>query len=83
VGAVRHLLRHGGQAERAAGYDPAESLNLWDRMAAASGGSAPPEFMSTHPANDTRKNNLKGWLPAASAEYQKSAQKYGLGANIK
>lgn len=66
-----------------AGYDPAESMQLWDRMAAASGGSAPPEFMSTHPANETRKNNLKGWLPAAEAEYQKSPHKYGLGANIK
>ena len=41
-----------------AGFDPRESVPLWQRMAQASGGSAPAEFMSTHPASGTRIENL-------------------------
>ena len=57
-----------------AGYDPGEAAALWKRMKANSGGQAPPEFMSTHPSNDTRINNLTQWAPAAKAE----ARKYGV-----
>jgi predicted Zn-dependent protease len=65
-----------------AGYDPSESIRLWERMGAASGGKAPPEFMSTHPAEDTRKTNLTNWLPQAQATYQQAPQKFGLGHPI-
>lgn len=65
-----------------AGYDPAESIELWERMGAASGGKAPPEFISTHPSDVTRKQNLSKWLPEAREIYTKSPQKYGLGENI-
>jgi predicted Zn-dependent protease len=41
---------------------------------AASGGQAPPEFLSTHPSNDTRINNLTKWAPVAKAE----AEKFGV-----
>ncbi len=41
-----------------AGFDPRESVPLWQRMRDASGGKAPAEFMSTHPANETRIENL-------------------------
>ena len=37
-----------------AGYNPDEAAELWKRMKANSGGEAPPEFLSTHPSNDTR-----------------------------
>ncbi len=66
-----------------AGYDPSEAGRLWDRMAAASGGQAPPEFLSTHPSNTTRKSALNSWLPEAQAAYQQAPAKYGLGAPIK
>lgn len=66
-----------------AGYDPKESLVLWDRMNAAKQGAAPPEFISTHPSDQTRKNNLKSWLPEAESVYAQSPSKYGLGATIK
>lgn len=66
-----------------AGYDPQESLKLWERMNAAQKGAAPPEFMSTHPSDQTRRNNLSSWLPEAQAEYARSSQKYGLGAAIR
>ncbi|WP_413584203.1 M48 family metallopeptidase [Bdellovibrio sp. HCB274] len=66
-----------------AGYDPAEAIVLWDRMNAGKQGAAPPEFVSTHPSDQTRKNNLKSWLPEAEAVYAQSPQKYGLGATIR
>lgn len=65
-----------------AGYNPAESIELWDRMSKASGGAAPPEFLSTHPSDVTRKKNLNLWLPEAEKLYQSSPQKYGIGQEI-
>ncbi len=66
-----------------AGYDPSESIQLWQRMNAAKGGAAPPEFMSTHPADATRQGNLRGWLAEAQAAYDRAPQKYGIGAPIR
>ncbi len=40
-----------------AGFDPRESVPLWQRMGASSE-NAPAEFMSTHPASSTRIENL-------------------------
>ncbi len=57
-----------------AGYNPDEAAQLWKRMKANSGGQAPPEFMSTHPSNDTRIANLTSWAPGAKAE----ARKFGV-----
>lgn len=41
-----------------AGFDPRESVRLWQNMQAAAGGSGPPEFMSTHPSSQTRITEL-------------------------
>lgn len=57
-----------------AGYNPDEAAELWKRMKANSGGQAPPEFLSTHPSNDTRIQNLQEWAPKAKAE----AKKFGI-----
>ena len=57
-----------------AGYDPREAAELWKRMKAKSGGQGPPEFLSTHPSNDTRINNLTVWAPEAIEE----ARKFGV-----
>lgn len=54
-----------------AGYDPRESVALWERMAQVSGGGGPAEFLSTHPSHDTRIEQLKEWMPEAMAIYQK------------
>ena len=66
--------RIGLQIMAIAGYDPYEAAELWKRMKAESGGQAPPEFMSTHPSNDTRINNLTAWAPLAEEE----AKKFGV-----
>lgn len=66
--------RIGLQIMAIAGYNPEEAADLWRRMKANSGGQAPPEFMSTHPSNDTRIANLTAWAPLAKAE----AAKYGV-----
>lgn len=57
-----------------AGYNPDEGAELWKRMAAASGGQAPPEFFSTHPANETRIKELQQLAPKAKQE----AAKFGV-----
>lgn len=50
-----------------AGYDPAEAVELWKRMKAASdaAGGKPMEFLSTHPADENRIRALQGYLPVA------------------
>jgi len=53
-----------------AGYNPNEAVTFWERMAANKGGSAPPEFMSTHPADDTRIAAIKSELPEAMRYYK-------------
>jgi predicted Zn-dependent protease len=54
-----------------AGYDPSEAPKFWERMAAASGGGAPPEFMSTHPSHETRIKDLNDQIPEAMKYYKK------------
>ena len=51
-------------------YDPREAPELWQRMGAL-GGQKPPEWMSTHPASETRARNFERWMPAAVAEYER------------
>jgi predicted Zn-dependent protease len=66
--------RIGLQIMAIAGYNPDEAAELWKRMKAKSGGQAPPEFLSTHPSNDTRIANLTTWAPLAREE----ARKFGV-----
>lgn len=56
-----------------AGYDPREAVNFWKRMSQQAGGQKPPEFLSTHPSDQTRINQIEQWLPEAMAEYNKHA----------
>ncbi|MDT8281918.1 MAG: M48 family metallopeptidase [Gammaproteobacteria bacterium] len=50
------------------GFNPEESVTLWQNMATA--GSAPPEFLSTHPSSDTRIKQLRERIPQADIAYQ-------------
>jgi predicted Zn-dependent protease len=48
-----------------AGFDPAQSVELWKNMGKAAGGQAPPEWMSTHPSSSSRIAALSERVPAA------------------
>jgi predicted Zn-dependent protease len=52
-----------------AGFNPSEAVRLWQKMEQLSQGQEPPQWMSTHPANSTRIDNLKSNLPKATDLY--------------
>jgi predicted Zn-dependent protease len=53
-----------------AGYDPHTAVTFWQRMSQASGGQAPPEYMSTHPSDATRIRKIQEELPEALQYYK-------------
>ncbi len=53
-----------------AGYDPRKAIEFWQRMSAKAGGGAPPEFLSTHPSDEHRIEQLQSLMPEALAAYQ-------------
>ncbi len=61
-----------------AGYDPQVAIPFWERMA-NSGGSKPPEFLSTHPADNTRIEKLNSIMPEAMKYYNQSGKKASQG----
>jgi predicted Zn-dependent protease len=52
-----------------AGYDPSEALPFWQRMS-ETGGAKPPEFLSTHPSDETRLRKLQQFIPEAMKYYK-------------
>lgn len=57
-----------------AGYDPHASVDFWQRMSGAQDGGKPPEFLSTHPSDRTRIDNLRKLIPEAMDYYTASHQ---------
>lgn len=55
-----------------AGFDPRQSVNLWQKMDEAGKGPQPAEFMSTHPSHGTRINDLTAHMPEAMQFYQQA-----------
>jgi predicted Zn-dependent protease len=58
-----------------AGYDPREAVEFWSRMAQLSGGDEPSwleGFLSTHPSNQKRIDQLQDLMPEALAVYEES-----------
>lgn len=64
-----------------AGYDPAEAPRFWSRFAALKGEDQTIEFMSTHPADQRRADDLMKLMAQASDHYSNSAR-LGLGQNL-
>lgn len=58
-----------------AGFNPKESIKLWENMQKASGDTRQPEFLSTHPAPSTRINQLSQNMPEAQAIANRSQDK--------
>jgi len=53
-----------------AGYDPRAAVGLWERMNEVGKGKRPPEFLSTHPAPESRIEYIKDFIPEALEYYQ-------------
>ena len=53
-----------------AGYDPRAGITLWQKMMKASSGGRPPEFLSTHPAETNRIQQIESLLPAVMPLYE-------------
>lgn len=56
-----------------AGFDPRESVQLWQNMIASNTTNI-PEFMSTHPSGETRIEDLVDALPHALVLYNKAKE---------
>lgn len=67
-----------------AGYDPHEAVPFWERMSGCPrnmigtlcfrSASAIPEFLSTHPSDITRIQQIEVWTPDAMRFYRRSDQ---------
>jgi predicted Zn-dependent protease len=57
-----------------AGFDPRESIALWQNMG-REGGAQPPEFLSTHPSHGTRMQDLAQRMPQAVARSEEARRR--------
>lgn len=56
-----------------AGYEPQAAVQFWQRFMQYNqqhGGSSTPAFLRTHPLDETRIQQLQGWLPEAQAQFK-------------
>jgi len=61
--------RIGVELAARAGYDPRAAVSLWNKMAKLSG-SAPPQWMSTHPSPETRTRDLTDYAQRVMPLYE-------------
>jgi predicted Zn-dependent protease len=52
-----------------AGYDPSEAISFWQRMSTLNKANHGPEFLSTHPSDETRIKRLSALIPEIKAKY--------------
>ncbi|WP_153160377.1 M48 family metallopeptidase [Zoogloea sp. 1C4] len=65
--------RIGVELAARAGYDPRAAIVLWQKMAKASEG-APPQWLSTHPSNETRQQDLRVYAERVMPLYEQATQ---------
>lgn len=56
-----------------AGYNPEEAVTFWTRMS-QTGGTRPPEFLSTHPVDASRISRIRKIMPRAMSYYKSPAR---------
>lgn len=54
-----------------AGYNPEEAIPFWQRMSAINKGAKTPQFLSTHPSDETRIKKLSALIPEIRTTYYK------------
>ena len=52
-----------------AGYDPRAGVSLWQKMIKANSGASPPEFLSSHPTDSSRVQQIEALLPTVMPFY--------------
>jgi Zn-dependent protease with chaperone function len=70
----READRMGVELAARAGYDPRAAITLWQKMAQASGGGT-PQFLSTHPSDQSRIQDLQGYAQRVMPLYQQAARR--------
>jgi predicted Zn-dependent protease len=72
--AEREADRMGLELAARAGYNPNAAITLWQKMG-AQGSSKPPEWLSTHPSEDSRIKELQSLIPTVMPLYQEAKAK--------
>lgn len=65
--------RIGVELAARAGYDPRAAITLWQKMGKL-GGSAPPQWLSTHPSNETRLKDLEVYVQKVMPLYRPASR---------
>ena len=65
----READRMGLELAARAGFDPNAAVSLWRKMGAHAG-KKPPEYLSTHPSDESRINDLERLIPSVMPLYQ-------------
>jgi predicted Zn-dependent protease len=83
-----HSRKHELEADRIgiqlmaqAGYDPSEAPRFWKRFG-ESNSEKPTEWLSTHPSDQRRAEELTELLPEADLAYQSAPQRWGTGEAV-
>jgi predicted Zn-dependent protease len=73
-----HSRTHETEADRIgvelaarSGYDPRAAVSLWEKMGKLGGGK-PPQWLSTHPAAETRVRDLQNYAERVMPLYESS-----------
>ena len=66
--------RMGVELAARGGYDPRAAISLWQKMAKASNGG-PPQWLSTHPSNETRQGDLAQYAARVMPLYEQATQR--------